>query len=122
MVGRLLTAIKRFILWDYPRASWQYDVMVAVILAFVFLTPREWFRDQRRIPRTSQIAMLPATRGTTVFWIELELLAGVPESQRPAKAAELLNQLAGEKQKLVRLEPVHDSEQEIQGYLVFTHP
>jgi hypothetical protein len=122
MVGRVLTAIKRFILWDYPRASWQYDVMVGLILAFVFLTPREWFRDQRRIPRTSQIAMLPAARGTNVFWIELELLTGVPESQRLAKAAELLNQLAGEKQTLVRLEPVHDSEQVIQGYLVFTHP
>ena len=39
--------LKRFILWDYPRASWQYDVMVGIILAFIFLTPREWFRDQR---------------------------------------------------------------------------
>jgi hypothetical protein len=66
--------------------------------------------------------MLPAARGTNVFWIELELLTGVPESQRLAKAAELLNQLAGERQTLVRLEPVHDSEQVIQGYLVFTHP
>ena len=27
--------LKRFILWDYPRASWQYDVMVGVILAFL---------------------------------------------------------------------------------------
>ena len=32
--------LKRFILWDFPRASWQYDVIVAVILAFIFLTPR----------------------------------------------------------------------------------
>jgi hypothetical protein len=122
MAGRILSAIKRFILWDYPRASWQYDVMVGLILAFVFLTPREWFRDQRRIPRTSQIAMLPAAHGTNVFWIESELLAGVPEPKRSAKAAEILKQLAGEKQTLVRLEPVHDSEEEIKGYLVFTHP
>ena len=42
--------LKRFILWDYPRASWQYDVMVGVILAFIFLTPRSWFRDQPRTP------------------------------------------------------------------------
>src|ERR1035438_1611358 len=36
--------LKRFILWEYPRASWQYDVIVAIILAFVFLTPRDWER------------------------------------------------------------------------------
>ena len=27
--------LKRFILWDVPRASWQYDVIVAVILAIL---------------------------------------------------------------------------------------
>ncbi len=31
--------LKRFILWDYPRATWQYDVMVGIILVFVMLTP-----------------------------------------------------------------------------------
>ena len=61
MIGRVLTGIKRFILWDYPRASRAYDLMVGIILAFIFLTPREWFRDQPRIPpKASSIAMLPA--------------------------------------------------------------
>ena len=52
--------LKRFILWDFPRASWQYDVMVGIILGFIFLTPRDWFRDQARIPNASSIAMLPS--------------------------------------------------------------
>lgn len=122
MLGGVLTGIKRFILWDYPRASWQYDVMVGLILAFLFLTPREWFRDQPRIPRTSKIAMLPGTHGANVFWIESELLAGVPESARNEKAIEMLKLLTGEKQKLLRLEPVVDAEKEIKGYMAFTHP
>ena len=122
MVGRVLTAIKRFILWDYPRASWQYDVMVGLILAFVFLTPREWFRDQPRIPRASKVAMLQGAHGTNVFWIESEQLAGIPESVRGAKATELLRIMSGEKQTLIRLEPVFDSEKEIKGYMAFTHP
>ena len=37
--------MKRFLLWDYPRASWQYDVMVIAILAFIWLTPPDWLRD-----------------------------------------------------------------------------
>ena len=110
-------AIKRFVLWDYERGGWQYDVMVALILAFVFLTPREWFRDRPRVPRASRIAALPAERGALIFWIEAELLAAVPEQQRIAKAEELLRFQTGEKLSLVRLEPVLDSEEEIRGYV-----
>ena len=35
--------LKRFIFWDYPRASRPYDLIVGVILAFIFLTPQSWF-------------------------------------------------------------------------------
>ena len=31
--------------WTYERASWQYDVMVIAILAFVWLTPPQWLKD-----------------------------------------------------------------------------
>jgi hypothetical protein len=36
----------RTIFWSFERGSWPYDVFVAVILAFVLLTPREWFHDR----------------------------------------------------------------------------
>ncbi len=31
--------------WTYERATWQYDLMVLAILAFVWLTPPDWLRD-----------------------------------------------------------------------------
>ncbi len=31
--------------WTHERATWQYDVMVAAILAFVWLTPPDWLGD-----------------------------------------------------------------------------
>jgi hypothetical protein len=31
--------------WTYERTTWQYDVMVIAILAFVWLTPPSWLRD-----------------------------------------------------------------------------
>src|ERR1017187_10230389 len=77
--------LKRFILWDFPRASWQYDVIVAIILAFIFLTPRDCFRDQPRISHTSSIAQLPTEKGSTVFFVDAQLLAGTAENQRVAK-------------------------------------
>ncbi len=123
MVAKVLTGIKRFILWDYPRASWQYDLMVGLILCFLFLTPRAWFRDQARAPSTSKIAILKGAHGTSVYWIEAELLAGVEESSRPAKARELLARQVGRRglERLV-VEPVRDSESDIKGYVVFAHP
>jgi hypothetical protein len=123
MLGAVLTGIKRFILWDYPRASWQYDIMVGLILAFLFLTPRDWFRDQPRIPRASRIAQLQGNHGTNVFYLEQELLAGVPESEREARAIAMLRLQTGDKkQALIRLEPVLDSEQVVKGYMAFTKP
>lgn len=77
--------MKRFILWDFPRASWQYDLMVGLILAFIFLTPRAWFHDWARTPSASSIAILPTDRGDSVFFVNSALLAGVSEDQRIAK-------------------------------------
>jgi len=31
--------------WTFDRATWQYDVMVIAILAFVWLTPPDWIKD-----------------------------------------------------------------------------
>ena len=112
--------LKRFILWDYARASWQYDVMVGVILIFVFLTPRMWFRDQPRTPQASQVAQLG--HGGDVFWIEPELLAGAPENQRIPKTVSILKSRTGKIRSLTRVEPILDSEGEVKGYMAFAKP
>ena len=36
----------RSVFWVYERGSWQYDIILAVILAFIFLTPRSVFNDR----------------------------------------------------------------------------
>lgn len=112
-----VTSLKRFVLWDYPRAGWQYDVVVGLILAFIFLTPREWFRDQ---PRASSIVMLPSEGGSTVFWMDVEQFANIPDSDRAARARVLLKARTGKTYNVVRLEPIVDSEKEIKGYMAFT--
>jgi hypothetical protein len=38
--------MKRFLLWSFERGSIQYDVICAVILAFIFITPSEFFDDR----------------------------------------------------------------------------
>ena len=123
MPSEITTGLKRFVFWDYPRGVWQYDVMVAIILAFLFLTPRSWFRDQPRIPRAASIAMLPVEHGAGMYWIDPELLSGIPENQRLSKLSEILRTSSGRNQPVQRLQPIHDeSEGELKGYIAFTDP
>ena len=79
-----MRGIGRVIFWDYARGSWQYDVMVGLILLFIFLTPREIFNDQ---PKAANVVML---RGG--FWIDPQLLNGVPETNWFQSAAAVVNQ------------------------------
>jgi hypothetical protein len=113
----VLSGLKRVLLWDYARASWQYDVIVAVILLFVFLTPRDWFRDQPRTPQSSAISLLPGS-----YWLEPELLNNIPVDQRAARASSILQTRYNNRQTVSQLQPIYNSEQELQGFIVFTRP
>jgi len=110
--------LKRFIFWDYPRGSWQYDVIVGVILAFLFLTPRGWFRDQPRIPRVSVISVAHGE-----FMVDPEFLTGIPEDQWPARLTREVRTRAGNNHLTVTsVEPFKDSDGELRFYIAFTRP
>jgi hypothetical protein len=36
--------LKKFILWNYSRETSVYVIFCLLIVAFIFLTPKEWFR------------------------------------------------------------------------------
>ena len=40
-----LTMLWNAFFWTYERTTWQYDLMVIAILAFVWLTPPDWIAD-----------------------------------------------------------------------------
>ena len=44
--GTVKLVVARSIFWVYERGSWQYDIICAVIVAFMFLTPRSVFNDR----------------------------------------------------------------------------
>jgi hypothetical protein len=107
--------MKRFIFWDYPRASFPYDIMVALILAFIFLTPPEVFRDR---PRASDVATLPGG----IYMIGPEELSGRAVGERPQRAAELIRKRYRENVTVWKVEPLVDAEQEVKGFMAYTKP
>ena len=38
----MLKTLKGYFFWTHPRGSFHYDVMVTLILAFIFVTPHLW--------------------------------------------------------------------------------
>jgi|SRR5436190_16475338 hypothetical protein len=118
MASGQMSGAKRFLLWDYPRASWQYDVMVGLILAFLFLTPRDIFRDR---PRASSIVQIPSDRGRA-FILEPGLLQSVPDAERKARVEGILRARYGTKDTVVKVEAIRDHEQELTGFLATTQP
>ena len=49
---------RKIVFWNYPRTSWQWDVLCVLILIFIFLTPKTWFANtayQRSHPRQTVV-------------------------------------------------------------------
>jgi len=121
LVDSITDAQSASILWDFPRATWQYDVMVGIILAFIFFAPRDWFRTAR-IPNASSIAMLPRRRGAWFFLWTGSCWDGIPENQRVEKLTQVLRPYEQSPSGVTRVEPILNSEEERQGYLAFARP
>ena len=110
-----MKTLRRIFFWDFPRTSWQWDVIVTLILAFIFLTPRDLFRDQ---PQAAKIQMVQQG-----YLMDTKTLANVPEAERPQKAAELVNQKFKIHAIITHVAPIRDdAEGEITGYMAYTKP
>ncbi|MGH9733125.1 MAG: hypothetical protein ACRD8A_00875 [Candidatus Acidiferrales bacterium] len=74
---KLWRGIVRTVFWSYERGSWPYDVMVLAILAFVLLTPRNWFHDHPQVntPRQNSVRLISeGPDRTRIYRIDVALL------------------------------------------------
>lgn len=121
-LGSVPSGLRRLILWDYPRGVWQYDVICGVIVAFIFFSPREWFRDQPRIPNAAEITSFGTHQGEAVFLIEPELVDRIPEDKRLVEIGKILTARTGKKRVMTHIEPQYDSEQVVLVYIGYARP
>lgn len=114
------SSIRKLVFWEFARASWQYDIVVALILLFIFATPRDWFSDQ---PRAASVTLISSNHGQDQLFLEPEMLNDVPEKDRIERATELIHRKTGKRTKVVRIEAIRDeAEQEIKGFIAYTSP
>jgi hypothetical protein len=113
--------LRRAVFWSYERGSWQYDVIVAIILAFIFLTPRSWFQrdpnlgmvDLRHVQGVVEIAH---EKDRHTYVVDARLVQS-RSSVQPAQAVhEILQERLGRPSRVISVEPVRDQEGVILSY------
>lgn len=117
---RIWKTIRSIIFWEYERGSLQYDLMVTLILAFIFLTPRYVnFNDKpvERVPHQTVVVVLPDGQGGLVYQVEATAVSSSDLALEPA-LLRVIEPIAGEV-TIVRREPVYDRAGRLSAYKVW---
>jgi hypothetical protein len=113
--------IRGYILWSYERGTIQYDIMVTVILLFVFLSPY-WinFKDKpvERNPHPTGVAVVPDAAGGFVYQIEGSAVTGKEDAIIRAELLRIIEPISGEV-TITRYETMRDRAGRILGYKVW---
>ncbi len=115
--------IRDYILWSYERGTIQYDIMVTLILLFVFLSPY-WinFHDKpvQRNPHPTGVVVNPDAAGGFIYQIDGAAVSGKDEMAVRAQLLRIIEPISGEV-SIIRYEPVRDQQGRVQTYKVWVH-
>ena len=121
-MGKISQTIKGYIWWMYPRGSVNYDVMVTLILAFIFLTPL-WinFRDKptEHSPHQTEVVVKPDGNGF-IYTVEASAVRPGSDDETREALLRVIEPIAGEV-RIDRYEVVRDSKHNVTAYKVWGH-
>jgi hypothetical protein len=113
--------IRSYILWSYERGTIQYDVMVTLILLFVFLSPR-WinFNDKPidRNPHQTGVIVTPDRDGGFVFQVEGAAISAQDDDAVQEQLLAIIEPISGEV-SISKVEPVRDKSGRVLSYRVW---
>jgi hypothetical protein len=116
--------MKRHLLWTFERGSFPWNVMCLVILAFLFLIPRDFFLDVPAFMKVSDDQPIRITydkNGNTIFTAKLETPLFFDTDETRQAAVEML-QASLEKPVRVRasrIQPIRDWTGRVIAYAIW---
>jgi len=115
--------IRGYILWAHERGTIQYDVMVTLILLFVFLSPL-WinFKDKpvEHNPHRTGVVVIPDGGGGFIYQIEASAISDNKADAITAELFRIIEPISGEV-SIAKVEPVLDRTGHILSYKVWVH-
>ena len=113
--------IRGYILWSYERGTIQYDVMVTLILIFVFFSPY-WinFKDKpvEHSPHRTEVVVAPDGHGGFVYDIEGAAVSGHEDGEVRAELLKIIEPISGEV-SISKVDTVRDRAGRILQYKVW---
>jgi hypothetical protein len=121
-MSKLAQTVKGYFWWTYPRGSVPYDVMVTLILAFIFLTPI-WinFRDKpvERSPHQTEVVVQQEGDGF-LYKVDASAVKPGTDSEIRESLLRIVEPIAGYV-TIDRYEPVRDGSHNLVAYKVWVH-
>ena len=114
--------LKGYFWWTYPRGTVHYDVMVTLILAFIFLAPL-WvnFRDKPtpRPPNQTEVVVEQQGNGF-LYTVDASSVNAAGDTQIRESLLRIIEPIAGEI-TIDRYAPLRDNKRHITAYKVWAH-
>ena len=117
-MSRAWRTIKGYLFWTYERGSFHYDVMVTVILLFIFLAPRFIdFKDQpaEHVAHQNSIVVTPDGGRGMVYQVDASAVDAQDEGMVRQNFARVLRPITGPVH-VDRVEAVRDRSGHIVAY------
>ncbi len=117
--------LKKYVFWTYERGSFHYDVMVTLILLFIFISPHIIEFGDRPVPepevRGHDVLVQASGGGVFVYQVSAkEVKSATSEEALQAQLISSIEPIAGRLQ-LDRYEKVNDPGGHLTAYKVFAH-
>ena len=113
--------IRGYILWSHERGTIQYDVMVTLILLFIFLSPL-WinFKDKpvERNPHQTGVVVIPDSGGGLIYQIEASAVSAKTPAALQDQLLGIIEPISGEV-TITKVETEHDHAGQVSSYKVW---
>jgi hypothetical protein len=122
-INRVWRTIKGFIFWSYERGTVQYDIMVTLILVFVFFSPRIINFNDRPVehsPHSTGVLVYPDGKGEFIDQIDAKAVAAGDDTAVRAALLRVIEPISGSV-SISRYEAVTDNRGHVTSYKVWIH-
>jgi hypothetical protein len=120
-MGAMWRTIRGYIFWSYERGSLHYDIMVTVILLFVFLSPRFLnYKDKpvERIPHLTGVVVIPGENGEFIYQIQAAEVKANSDADINRQLEKIIEPISGAV-SIAHYETVKDASGHLQSYKVW---
>jgi hypothetical protein len=122
-MGTIWRTIRGYILWSYERGTLHYDIMVTLILLFVFLSPRFInFKDKpvERNAYSAGVLVIPDKQGGFIYQIPATAVNSAKGADIRQQLERIIEPIAGAV-SISKYEPVKDLTGHTQSYKVWVN-